>query len=453
MPGRLFSKSGAVAMLAALCAFAARAQGVPETQVWLAPGAGVKLVAMIAATPQVAQRYDPTQAKFSPDPQLVALGRQLFHDTRLSEPPGTSCASCHDPARAFGPDLRRGLRDTEKSPGTALGSRAGQFGQRAAPSLLYARYVPRRYFYQDDDALVPSFFGGLMADASSDSLAEQVSAPLLNPREMNNRSAEHLLARLRQNGVAQMLVPRFGERVKSNPKKLLAALGASLQAYLQSDELSPFTSKFDRFIRGQGSLDAAELRGLALFKNPDKGNCASCHTVSETASRPERSLFTDFGYEALAVPRNNRLVENRNSRHFDNGLCETAKKLKWPEPGQWCGYVRTPGLRNVAIRQSFMHNGSLASLREVMEFYNTRGTDPVRWFGRRGVFDDVAPQFHDNVNVNSPPLNRRPGSTVALSDAEMDDLVTFLRTLTDERYVALMPPDVRKPPQVARIAR
>lgn len=69
------------------------------------------------------------------------------------------------------------------------------------------------------------------------------------------------------------------------------------------------------------------------------------------------------------------------------------------------------------------------------------------------MFDDLAPQFHDNVNVNSPPLNRRPGSPVALSDAEVDDLVTFLRTLTDERYVALMPPDVRKPPQVARIAR
>lgn len=98
-----------------------------------------------------------------------------------------------------------------------------------------------------------------------------------------------------------MLVPRFGEKVKSDPKKLLEALGASLQAYLQSDELSPFTSKFDRFIRGQGSLDAAELRGLALFKNPGKGNCASCHTVSETASRPERSLFTDFGYEGCST--------------------------------------------------------------------------------------------------------------------------------------------------------
>lgn len=417
---------------------------VPQAQVWLAPGAGARVVTMIASTPLVTGRYDPTMARFAPDPKWVEVGRQLFHDTRLSDPPGTSCASCHDPARAFGPDLQRGLRAGEKSPGTARGSRAGQFGQRAAPSLLYARYVPRRYFYQDDDALVPAFFGGFMADASADSLAEQVRAPLLDPKEMNNRTTAHLLARLNKNGVAQSLAASLGDQAVKNPEALMTSLGAAFQAYLQSDELSPFSSRFDRFLKREVVLSTPELRGLALFKNPDKGNCASCHTVSETASRPERSLFTDFGYEALAAPRNKALATNRDPRHFDNGLCETAKKLNWPEPEQWCGYVRTPGLRNVAIRQSFMHNGSIRSLREVIEFYNTRGTDPKRWFGKSGVFDDVAPSYHDNVNVNSPPLNRRPGSPVALSDEETDDLVAFLRTLTDERYVALMPSDPRR---------
>ncbi|QNP49353.1 cytochrome-c peroxidase [Diaphorobacter aerolatus] len=400
---------------------------------------------MIASTPQVAARYDPTQARFPQDAQLIELGRVLFHDARLSDPQGTSCASCHDPARAWGPDLRRGLGAHEKTPGTARGSRAGHFGKRVAPSLLYVRYVPKRYFYEDDDALVPSFFGGLMADASADSLAEQVRAPLLDPLEMNNRNAAHLLARLNKNGVSQLLVPSFGKSVERDPEALLRALGTSLQAYLQSDELSPFTSRFDRFARKQAALKPAELRGLALFKNQDKGNCASCHTVSETASRGERSLFTDFGYEALASPRNKALAANRNPRHFDNGLCETAKKLKWPEPGQWCGYVRTPSLRNVAIRQSFMHNGSITSLREVVDFYNTRGIDPVRWYGKSGAFDDVAPSFHENVNVNSPPLNRKPGSPAALSDGDVDDLVAFLRSLTDERYVPLMPPEVRRP--------
>lgn len=419
----------------------AGAQAAPDSMVWLAPGAQARVLAQVGPTPQVAARYDPAQARFAPDAGLVELGRALFHDTRLSNPPGTACASCHDPARAFGPDLRRGMHPGSSSPGTALGSRPGHFGARSAPSLLYVRYVPRRYFYQDDDAPSPAFFGGLMADGSADTLAEQVRLPLLNPDEMNNRSPARLLQRLRANGVAGSLVERFGPDVRSQPETLLRALGTALQAYLQSDELAPFSSRFDQQLRGQSVLTAAELRGLALFKNPDKGNCASCHSVSDTASRPERSLFTDFGYEALAAPRNRALAPNRDPRHFDHGLCQTARQLRWPEPDQWCGYVRTPGLRNVALRQSFMHNGSLRSLREVLDFYNTRGTDPRRWYGKGRPFDDVAPRHHGNVNVNSPPINRRPGMPEALSDAEIDDLIAFLRSLTDARYVGAMPQD------------
>lgn len=415
------------------------AQAAPQSMVWLAPGAQARVVAMVGATPQIAARYDPAQARFAPDARLAALGRELFHDARLSDPPGTACSSCHDPARAFGPDLRRGLRAGERSPGTALGSRPGHFGARSVPSLLYVRYVPRRYFYQDDDAPAPVFFGGLMADGSADTLAEQVRGPLLNPDEMNNRSPARLLQRLRANGVAEALAGPFGPAVRSQPEALLRALGTALEAYLQSDELAPFSSRFDQHLRGQVALTAAERRGLALFKNPDKGNCASCHSVLDTASRPERSLFTDFGYEALAAPRNRALAPNRDPRHFDHGLCQTARQLHWPEPGQWCGYVRTPSLRNVALRQSFMHNGSLRSLREVLDFYNTRGTDPHRWYGKGAAFDDVARGFHGNVNVNSPPINRRPGMPEALSDAEIDDLIAFLRSLTDARYAGALP--------------
>jgi cytochrome c peroxidase len=258
---------------------------------------------------------------------------------------------------------------------------------------------------------------------------------------MNNRSPARLLQRLRANGVAESLAGSFGPAVRSQPEALLRALGTALEAYLQSDELAPFSSRFDQHLRGQSVLTDAERRGLALFKNPDKGNCASCHSVADTASRPERSLFTDFGYEALAAPRNRALAANRDPRHFDHGLCQTARQLRWPEPEQWCGYVRTPGLRNVALRQSFMHNGSLKSLREVMDFYNTRGTDPRRWYGKGAPFDDVARSFHGNVNVNSPPINRRPGMPEALSDAEIDDLIAFLRSLTDARYAGVMPPE------------
>lgn len=223
----------------------------------------------------------------------------------------------------------------------------------------------------------------------------------------------------------------------------MRALGASVEAYLQSDEMAPFTSRFDAYLRQHTPLDAQQMRGLALFKNPDKGNCMSCHTLSDTSSRPERSLFTDFGYDAIAVPRNRALPANRDPRHFDNGLCDTARRLRWPEPGQWCGYLRTPSLRNVALKQTFMHNGVFTSLRDAVAFYNTRSTDPRHWYHGAATFDDVPPAYRGNINVNSTPMNRRPGTPPALTEAEIDDLVAFLGTLTDARYAAGAPPHLK----------
>jgi cytochrome c peroxidase len=159
----------------------------------------------------------------------------------------------------------------------------------------------------------------------------------------------------------------------------------------------------------------------------------------ESSSRPERSLFTDFGYDAIAVPRNPLLPANKDARHFDVGLCQTARALKWPEPDQWCGYFRTAGLRNVAVRQTFMHNGVFRTLRDAVAFYATRSTDPAQWYPGGKRFDDVPARYQGNVNVNAVPMNRRAGTTPALTEDEIDDIVAFLRTLTDARYVALMP--------------
>lgn len=426
---------GLLALSVSLGALAA-----PDSVVLVSGGGAQRVLAAIGRSPLVAAKYDATSARFAPDPALVALGRRLFVEPRLSEPAGASCASCHDPTRAFMP----GPQALAGGPGTPRGSRAGQFSLRNAPSLLYVRYVPRRHFYQDDDAPYPSPFGGLMADGRADTLAEQARGPLFDPHEMNNGSPRQLLQRLRRNGLAQSLadsgVAPFGPAVLRDPEALVRALGAAFEAYLQSDEMAPFSSRFDAYLRDRKPLSPPEMRGLALFKNPDKGNCASCHALSDTASRPERSLFTDFGYDAIAVPRNRALAPNRRAGHFDDGLCATAQAQQWPEPQQWCAYLRTPGLRNVALRQSFMHNGVLHSLRDAVAFYNTRSIKPGQWYDSGSVFEDVAPAHRGNVNVNSPPLNRRPDQPPALSEQDIDDLVAFLRTLTDAPYVAAMPP-------------
>ncbi|WP_455777767.1 MFS transporter [Burkholderia stabilis] len=249
-----------------------------------------------------------------------------------------------------------------------------------------------------------------------------------------------LLRKVNATELAPDLAARFGAPVRRDPEQLVRALGSAVEAYLQSDEMAPFTSRFDAFLRTRKPLAPAEMRGLALFRNPDKGNCMSCHTLSETSSRPERSLFTDFGYDAIAVPRNRALPANRDPRHFDNGLCDTARRLRWPEPTQWCGYLRTPGLRNVAVKQTFMHNGVFTTLRDAVAFYNTRSTDPGFWYHGAKTFDDVPAAYRGNINVNSTPMNRRPGTPPALSEAEIDDIVAFLGTLTDARYTGIAVP-------------
>ncbi len=112
------------------------------------------------------------------DPVLVALGKKIFFDERLSEPPGTSCASCHDPARAFSGN--HGSRI-----GVPLGSRPGHFARRSTPSVLYMRYVPAFHYFEDDEAPAPEPRGGFFWDGRADSLAELVRQPLFNPDEMN----------------------------------------------------------------------------------------------------------------------------------------------------------------------------------------------------------------------------------------------------------------------------
>ena len=96
---------------------------------------------------------------------------------------------------------------------------------------------------------------------------------------------------------------------------------------------------------------------------------------------------------------------------------------------EYCGLFKTPTLRNVALRQSFFHNGVFHTLRQAIEFYVQRETDPAKWYGRT-KYDDLPAQYRANVNIE-PPFDRRPGDAPALDDAEIDDLIAFLQTLTD----------------------
>jgi cytochrome c peroxidase len=184
---------------------------------------------------------------------------------------------------------------------------------------------------------------------------------------MNNGDLTQIAHKIASAQYAADFRREFGD-VFGNPSTTMTALGHAIEAFLTSDEMAPFSSRYDAYIRGEAKLTALEARGLKLFKDPDKGNCVSCHRFYHTSKNPERSLFTDFGYDAVAVPRNARIPANTDARHFDLGRCERRDDNTPSNDETWCVSFRTPSLRNVAVRKSFMHNGVFMNLRDAVAF-------------------------------------------------------------------------------------
>jgi cytochrome c peroxidase len=150
-------------------------------------------------------------------------------------------------------------------------------------------------------------------------------------------------------------------------------------------------------------------------------------------------LFTEFTYYATGVPRNPDIRRNADPTFYDLGLCgpdRTAPSLPAQAPAgltidNFCGKFRMSTLRNVAERPAFMHNGFFKSLRDVVEFYATRNSNPGRWYGGASVSNDLPARYLANVETAKPPFNRAASAGPALTSAEIDDVVSFLRTLSD----------------------
>jgi cytochrome c peroxidase len=197
-----------------------------------------------------------------------------------------------------------------------------------------------------------------------------------------------------------------------------------------------FTSKYDAFLNGKARLTEQETRGLALFNDPRKGNCAACHP-SGRGSDGSPPLFTDFTYDNLGVPRNDAIPDNADAVYVDLGLCGPQRTDLANRP-DLCGAFKVPTLRNVARTAPYFHNGRFATLQEVVGFYVRRDTNPEEWYptGASGVqkFNDLPASMHRNVNTTEAPYNRKLGDAPALNPAEIEDVVAFLKTL-DDGYV------------------
>ncbi len=350
----------------------------------------------------------------------AALGEKIFNDASLSASGRQSCASCHDASQAH-------------SPTNALATQLGgplldQQGRRSSPSINYLSFNSAFHFAADG---TPT--GGFFWDGRAASLQAQAAAPFVSAFEMANADVADVVAKLARASYANEFKQVFGADILSRPADAMDRMTLALSQYQKEDaDFRSFSSKYDEFLRGKVSLSEQELRGLALFNNPNKGNCQACHPSAKAADG-SFPLFTDFSYDNLGVPRNPAIARNADPAYFDLGLCERPDMAARTD---LCGAFKVPSLRNVARRQVFFHNGRFTTLKEALTFYVQRDTNPEKWYplnadGSVRKFDDLPAAYAGNVNTTEVPYNRKPGDAPALTDAEIDDVVSFLRALND----------------------
>ena len=345
------------------------------------------------------------------------LGKLLFFDTDLSTPQGQSCASCHDPDFGFA--------DPDSSRAVSMGAIHERFGNRNSPTAAYAAYSPD-FHYDEDEGM---YIGGQFWDGRAANLAEQAKGPFLNPLEMNNPGKLIVIQKIRDSDYADLFEDVYGEDALDDVEMAYDQVADAIATFEMTDELNRFSSKYDKYLAGEVSLTKEEKRGLKLFNNPKKGNCAACHpsTVGPYTDKP---LFTDFTYDNLGVPSNLGMLGdsselmnyypfyyppiapnfNPDGLNFvDYGL---GGIVMIPDE---MGKMKVPTLRNVAITSPYMHNGAFMTLKEVVHFYNTRDVPDNGW---------PAPEV--NMNVNTEELG-----DLGLTDCQEDAIVAFMETLTD----------------------
>lgn len=396
------------------------------------------------------------RSRAAPLSAMAQLGQQIFYDTSLSSSGALSCASCHSPDHHYGPP--------NDGPVMLGGASVSRQGARAVPSLTYLERQPNFSIgpeQTDEDNLVPLAQmaargqhsarakktatgtaasaanivpqGGLFWDGRADTLQDQAPFPLLDPREMDGGSIERVAGKLSHAAYAERFVGLFGDGIFSSPRLLVSeAMFAVARYQFEDPSFHPYTSKYDYWLEGKARLSESELRGLLLFNDPKKANCAGCHLDQPTRDGLP-PLFTDHQYEALGVPRNAALADNKNPAYFDLGICGRKDMARQT---QYCAMFLTPTLRNVATRHAFFHNGVFHTLQQVLDFYNFRDTNPEKIYPRGAdstvqKYDDIPEAYRANVDVADPPFDRHLGDEPAMTAQDEADITAFLKTLTD----------------------
>ena len=365
-------KLGAILLLALLAPFAAFAGNSGDS-----PGPA-EIKTPLGIPPEVWTYFIPKDSPLTR--QKVELGRKLFFDTRLSANGIVSCATCHDPKFGFadskpvaeGIDGRRGVRNT--------------------PTILNSMFNASQFW-----------------DGRADSLDAQAVMPLINPDEMGNRSLDEVVARLRK-------IPEYSTQFEAvfNRPVTIEDVGKAIASFERT--LVSGNSAFDRYIAGdRAAMSESALRGLGVFRG--KGRCAICHNFNmsfpfltdqnyrNTGIAANNPAFNDLTRAALELARSGASPELLEALGKQKGASDLGRFLITGNALD-IGAFRTPSLRNVELTAPYFHDGSAATLLDVVRYYVRGG--------------------------NESPSRDWELHAVTLTEAEQLDLVEFLKSLTGD---------------------
>ncbi len=282
---------------------------------------------------------------------------------------------------------------------------------------MYAAFAPPLHY----DAASRAWIGGLFWDGRASSLEQQASGPLLGPLEMNNPDKASVVAAVRRAPYAAAFRDVFGAHALDDDDLAFGHVPGALAAFERTRALAPFSSKYDRYLAGEDTLTASEQRGLAVFENPARGDCASCHPSRPSADGTP-PLFTNFGYANLGLPT------YRNSRFF-------AQAAAFDPAGDRCvdhGLMTTVGDPAQDGKVSRAHAAQRRAHRPVRPQWLLRESpvhDRLPEHARRSLARPRGPAV-GRAEVPATVERGRLGH-LGLTPGEVDDLVAFLGTLTD----------------------
>jgi cytochrome c peroxidase len=339
-----------------------------------------------------------------PTPEKVALGQQLFFDARLSADGAIACSTCHDPARAF---------TDGKAVSSGIG---GRIGQRNAPTVLNALYNASQFW-----------------DGRAVTLEQQAALPIINSVEMGQPNLAAAVAKI-------AAIPEYRQGFQNafgsapDGPDLVRAIAAYERTQVA------FDSPFDHYIAGErDAIDSSAKRGWQLFNS--RARCNKCHALTD--KKRDTSNFTDNDFHNIGVliVRHNVVGLAKQARQLlatgdtaaidraaiQSDLSALGRFLVTKKDSDIAAF-KTPNLRNLLLTAPYFHDGSHATLWDVMDHYN-------KGAGLKNPYldQDIVP--------------------LALRERDIDDLVAFLASLTSPQYKEAAALELARQRELSRTSR